>query len=96
MNELSKSKSARFAQGERPDNFTNKQQSQNPDAGCYNHNHKGFGTDSKAANMGSKYKALTNSNPGPGEYDQDDTKIKTSARKAHMGTNERPDNFTDK
>jgi len=54
--------------GARPDNFVNKQQSQVPDAGCYNHNHKGIGTDSKSAGMGSKYKPITNSNPGPGEY----------------------------
>jgi len=57
--------------GARPDNFTNKQQSQNPDAGNYRYNHKGMGTDGKAANMGSKYKPLKNSNPGPGEYNHD-------------------------
>lgn len=96
MNELSKSKSARFAQGERPDNFTMRHQSSNPDAGCYNHNYKGMGTDSKAASMGNKYKPIINSNPGPGEYDNDVTKIKSSPRKANMGTGARPDNFTNK
>lgn len=55
-----------------------------------------MGTDSKAAGMGSKYKPFTNANPGPGEYEQDDTKLKRSPRKVHMGTHARPDNFTNK
>jgi len=46
--------------------------------------------------MGNKYKPLTNLNPGPGEYDHDDSKIRQSAKKVHMGTNARPDNFTNK
>lgn len=40
----------------------------NPDADNLSHV-KGFGSDSKAANMGSKYKPIVNSNPGPGAYE---------------------------
>lgn len=46
--------------------------------------------------MGSKYKPVTSTNPGPGEYNQDDSKIRMSASKVHMGSNARPDNFTHK
>lgn len=80
----------------RPDNFTNKHSSNVPDAGCYNHNHKGMGTGSKAANMGSKYKPIVNSNPGPGAYRGDTNTLKPSPKKIHMGSNARPDNFTNK
>jgi len=46
--------------------------------------------------MGSKYKPVKNTNPGPGEYDHDDEKIRRSPRKVQMGTGARPDNFTSK
>jgi len=42
----------------------------NPDADNMA-SHKGFGSDSKAANMGSKYKPIVNNNPGPGNYDSE-------------------------
>ena len=34
--------------------------------------------------------------PGPSNYKGDHNKIKTSASKANMGSNARPDNFTNK
>lgn len=56
--------------GDRPDHWINKQMASNPDAPDMS-NHKGFGSDSKAANMGSKYKPILNNNPGPGNYDSE-------------------------
>jgi len=47
----------------------------NPDADNLA-NHKGFGSDSKAANMGSKYKPVLNKNPGPGAYSNTDKALK--------------------
>jgi len=55
-----------------------------------------MGTGSKAAGMGSKYKPIVNSNPGPGEYSGNHNTVKPSPKKIHMGSGARPDNFTNK
>jgi len=69
----------------------------NPDANNLA-NHKGFGSDSKAANMGSKYKPIVNNNPGPGNYDSEkaNQSIKKSGSSVKVGSSTRPDHWTNK
>ena len=45
--------------------------------------------------MGSKVKASTNMNPGPGQYEQDDAAIKTSVKTVIINQSERQDLWAD-
>ena len=47
-----------------------------PGPGNYTEKPSTFGTTKGAASMGSKYKPERNYNPGPGEYDNDASKLK--------------------
>ena len=45
--------------------------------------------------MGSKVKASTNMNPGPGQYEQDDAAIKTSVKTVIINQSERQELWAD-
>ena len=86
-----KGASVRIGSTKRPDNFAKKEVLPGPgnyigDAGTFGKSVKG------AASMGSKHKAVVNSNPGPGAYSGEYSVMKASkTANCKIGTTARPD-----
>ena len=56
-----------------------------------NYGSRTFVGQGKAASFGGKYKPEKNSNPGPGEYENDGAAVKKSSAVAKVGGAKRPD-----
>jgi len=78
----------------RPDHFVSKKELENPGPGNYDGTYQAFGKNTKgAASMGSKYRPVGNTNPGPGQYSAEQV---AGARKymknsGKIGSEARPD-----
>jgi len=76
----------------RPNHFVREKESKNPGPGNYAEAYATFGKNVKGvASMGSKYKPVISTTPGPGQY-QDETPYSVRGKSnVKIGTTRRPD-----